>query len=110
MADSFWDSKKVDFTVSEISEKSPGNMTCVCPSFTETFNLIAPIVNFNAAGSKPQNILPYPKLSQLLTSDAKPSKISGGLNHSSGKPSFRWIHVPVNKMDWARVYIKELHL
>ena len=66
----------------------------------ETFGLMAPIVNFTADGPKPDNE-PYPKLNQLLRDG--PSKIlsdrSSSYSMPSERPLFRWIHVPVNKMD-----------
>jgi len=70
----------------------------------ETFGLIAPIVDFMEDGSIP-NEIPYPKLGELL--DDGPSKIMNDLRRENSvsirPPAFRWIHVPINKMDWVQV-------
>ena len=110
-----WDSKKVRVTVSEKSMSvSSGSLA---PSVSddaqktsqrewETYGLLAPIVDFTTKGPKSIS-RPHPLLSQLLRDG--PSRVLSDENYSVAPSSesalFRWIHVPVNKMDWAQVIL-----
>ena len=113
-----WDSKKVRVTISEksIQSISSENLALSIPENVgkktsetewETYGLMAPIVDFTAKGPRSTN-KPHPQLSQLLRDG--PSKV---LNYDKSIDSpnlertlYRWIHVPVNKMDWAQVTAK----
>lgn len=113
-----WDSKRVRVTISKksIQSTSSDNLAPSTPENVskktsetewETYGLMAPIVDFTAKGPKSTN-KPHPQLSQLLRDG--PSKV---LNYekpieppNSERTLFRWIHVPVNKMDWAQVTAK----
>jgi hypothetical protein len=108
MGNHFWE-KRSSVEVSEASDESHRHDYCVLPSFTETFNLIAPIVEFGEDGLTSKSVA-YPQLSLLLKEGANgvPSKILKDLAEEKHyqppeKPAFRWIHIPVNKMDWAEV-------
>lgn len=108
MGNHFWE-KGTSVEVSEVSNEPHRHNYCVLPSFTETFNLIAPIVEFGEDGLTSRSVA-YPQLSLLLKEGASgvPSKILKDLTeeklyHPPKKAVFRWIHVPVNKMDWAEV-------
>jgi hypothetical protein len=111
-----WESKKTEVIISETSiGATSSEKLALSVSDTlneqfprddkwETFGLIAPIVDFMKDGSIP-NEIPYPKLGELL--DDGPSKIMNDLRRENSvsmkQPAFRWIHVPINKMDWVQV-------
>lgn len=110
-----WDSKRVRVTVSEKSMSVSSESLALSVSEDaqktsrrewETYGLMAPIVDFTAKGPKP-NSKPHPLLSQLLRDG--PSRVLTDENSSDARSSektlFRWIHVPVNKMDWAQVIL-----
>jgi hypothetical protein len=105
MGKHIWDTEKQPIvTVSEKTDDFPGSSSCVLPSFEETFGLIAPIVEFNEHG-RPACNSSHPQLKDLLVEGASPSEVlrkhEGKNLHQPG--AFRWIHVPVTKMDWAQV-------
>jgi hypothetical protein len=110
-----WDSKKMRVTISEKSIHSTSSSNLVASTSEngeerradrewETYGLMAPIVDFTKEGPKP-NSKPYPQLSQILRNG--PSKVLKEQKSSAAVTSndilFRWIHIPVNKMDWAQV-------
>lgn len=100
-------SPKLDMVSPKPGNDFAGGSYCVKPSFEETFNLIAPIVEFNEKGKplKPVDKASHPQLSALLVKGASPSEVLRKYEkeevHKAG--AFRWIHVPVTKMDWAQV-------